>query len=115
MLQIACPWCGVRDEDEFTCGGQSHIIRPANPVDASDEQWSAYLYDRVNPKGILLERWRHTYGCRQWFNLARHTVTHEIVAIYRMTDPIPEALRHNSVARMAERAKMADGAREAML
>jgi len=93
MLQIPCPWCGVRDEDEFTCGGQSHIIRPAHPADVSDEQWSAYLFDRINPKGTHLERWRHTFGCRQWFNLARDTVTHQIHAVYRMTDPIPVELQ----------------------
>jgi len=89
MLQIKCPWCGIRDEDEFTCGGQSHITRPANPEKASDEQWAAYLFDRANPKGISLERWHHSFGCRQWFNIARHTVSHEIKAIYSMSDPMP--------------------------
>ena len=107
MLQINCPWCGVRDEDEFSCGGQSHIIRAPNPATISDQQWSAYLFDRVNPKGISLERWRHTYGCRQWFNLARNTVSHQIVAVYQMTDPVPEALRDNPIAVAAQKAKEA--------
>ena len=87
MLQIDCPWCGRRDEDEFTCGGQSHIERPARAC--SDEQWGDYLFARINPKGVSLERWRHTYGCRQWFNMARDTVSHRILAIYGMTDPVP--------------------------
>lgn len=87
MLQIDCPWCGRRDEDEFTCGGQSHIERPA--LACSDEQWGDYLFARINPKGLSLERWRHTYGCRQWFNMARDTVSHRILAIYGMTDPVP--------------------------
>ncbi|PDH58924.1 MAG: sarcosine oxidase subunit delta, partial [SAR116 cluster bacterium MED-G06] len=26
-----------------------------------------------NPKGLFLERWRHTAGCRRWFNMARDT------------------------------------------
>ena len=39
---------------------------------------------------MSLERWRHTFGCRQWFNVARDTVSHRILAIYRMTDPVPE-------------------------
>jgi len=107
MLQINCPWCGVRDEDEFSCGGQSHIIRAPNPATISDQQWSAYLFDRVNPKGISLERWRHTYGCRQWFNLARDTVSHQIVAVYQMTDPVPEALRDNPISVAAQKAKEA--------
>ena len=31
---------------------------------------------------MFLERWRHVAGCRRWFNMARDTVTHEIVEIY---------------------------------
>ncbi len=107
MLQIQCPWCGVRDEDEFTCGGQAHIIRPVNPTDASDQQWATYLFERVNPKGVNLERWRHTFGCRQWFNMARDTVSHKIVAIYRMSDPVPVELQQNPVAQMANEAREA--------
>jgi sarcosine oxidase subunit delta len=87
MLQIDCPWCGRRDEDEFHCGGQSHIQRPM--LDCSDAEWGDYLFMRINPKGVSLERWRHTYGCRQWFNVARDTVSHRILAVYGMTDPVP--------------------------
>lgn len=107
MLQIQCPWCGYRDEDEFTCGGQSHIIRAANPATISDQQWAAYLFDRVNPKGISLERWRHSYGCRQWFNVARDTVSHKIVAVYQMTDPIPADLQNNAIAVAAQKTREA--------
>ena len=88
MLQIDCPWCGRRDEDEFHCGGQSHIQRPA--LDCSDAEWGDYLFARINPKGVSLERWRHTFGCRQWFNVARDTVSHRILAVYHMTDPVPD-------------------------
>ena len=35
-----------------------------------------YLFIRRNPRGMHHERWCHTYGCGQWFNLWRHTVTH---------------------------------------
>ena len=28
MMQLSCPWCGVRDETEFVCGGTTHIARP---------------------------------------------------------------------------------------
>ncbi|MEX1109510.1 MAG: sarcosine oxidase subunit delta [Dongiaceae bacterium] len=90
MLLIPCPWCGKRDESEFACGGESHIARPADAEKLSDAEWAGYLYMRSNPKGILYERWVHAHGCRRWFNLARHTVTHEILAVYRMTDPKPE-------------------------
>jgi len=82
MLRIECPWCGVRDESEYVCAGESHIERPEPTGDASDRQWAAYLFLRVNPKGVHFERWQHRFGCRQWFNVARHTVTHEVLAVY---------------------------------
>lgn len=87
MLQIQCPHCGVRDEPEFSFGGPSHVTRPAYEV--TDAVWTDYLYNRDNPKGINYERWLHTFGCGRWFNVARNTVTHEILAIYRMGDPKP--------------------------
>ncbi|MDR3511205.1 MAG: sarcosine oxidase subunit delta [Caulobacteraceae bacterium] len=90
MLLIPCPWCGPRDEIEFRCGGQSHIQRP-EPFDAvSDEAWADYLFTRINPKGVSYERWLHVFGCRQWFNVARDTRTHEIHAVYRMGEPKPD-------------------------
>lgn len=87
MLQIPCPYCGVRDEDEFRWGGESHIARPA--PDCPDRIWADYLFNRDNPKGVHYERWLHAYGCGRWFNLARHTVTHEILAVYRMGEAKP--------------------------
>jgi sarcosine oxidase subunit delta len=87
MMQLACPWCGMRDEPEFVCGGTTHIVRP--PPDASDQQWGDYLFFRDNPKGVLYERWRHTYGCGQWFNTSRNTVTHEVLCVYGICEPAP--------------------------
>ena len=87
MLKLECPFCGPRDETEFRCGGQSHIARPG--LEASDAQWGEYLHLRDNPKGWHFERWLHVAGCRQWFNVARHTVTHEIRAIYAVGQPKP--------------------------
>jgi sarcosine oxidase subunit delta len=89
MLLIPCPWCGPRDEIEFRCGGESHIARPEPGEEATDEAWTDYLFTRTNPKGVGFERWVHAFGCRQWFNLARDTVTHEIKAVYRMGEPAP--------------------------
>ena len=88
MLQIPCPYCGVRDEHEFRFGGQSHVARPAS--DCDDATWRAYLFERDNPKGVHYERWLHGYGCGRWFNVARDTLTHEILAVYRMGEPKPE-------------------------
>ncbi len=84
MLRIKCPWCGVRDQTDFQFGGESHIARPETPEHASDAEWANYLYFRKNPKGLHYERWVHSYGCRQWFNIARDTLTHEIIEVYKM-------------------------------
>jgi sarcosine oxidase subunit delta len=81
MLRIKCPYCGVRDQTEFRCGGEANRTRPPQPEQCSDQQWADYLFYRDNPKGRLRERWVHSYGCRQWFNVVRDTVTHEIVEV----------------------------------
>ncbi len=82
MLRITCPWCGTRDESEFRFGGESHVERPG--LEVSDAEWADYLFNRENPMGLHYERWCHTYGCSQWFNVVRDTVTHEIHAVYKM-------------------------------
>jgi sarcosine oxidase subunit delta len=87
MLRIPCVYCGVRDEPEFTFGGPSHVARP--PVDADDAAWTAYLYTREKPVGVHFERWLHAYGCGRWFNVARNTLTHEILSVYAMGEPKP--------------------------
>ena len=88
MLQIRCPYCGLRDESEYRFGGPSHVVRPA--FDCDDSTWGAYLFERENPKGLHYERWMHSYGCGRWFNVARDTVTHEILAVYAMGEPKPD-------------------------
>jgi sarcosine oxidase subunit delta len=87
MMQINCPWCGVRDEPEFICGGTTPLVRPE--LDCSDADWCSYLYMRDNPKGVHRERWKHAYGCGQWFNVIRNTVTHELLSTFRMGDCSP--------------------------
>ncbi len=87
MLRTPCPWCGTRDESEFRFGGESHVERPG--LEVSDAEWADYLFNRENPKGLHYERWCHSYGCSQWFNVVRDTVTHEIHAVYKMGQPKP--------------------------
>jgi sarcosine oxidase, subunit delta len=94
MLRIQCPYCGVRDEPEFTLGGPAHIARPSAHV--SDLEWTSYLYHRENPKGLHHERWRHTYGCGRWFNLVRDTVSHQVRAVYRIGEPKVECTGEGS-------------------
>ena len=52
MLLIECPWCGERDETEFSCTGEAHITRPLKPEELSDEEWADYLFMRRNPRQL---------------------------------------------------------------
>ncbi len=94
MLRIPCPYCGTRDESEFRFGGESHVERPG--LEVSDAEWADYLFNRNNPKGLHYERWCHTYGCGQWFNVVRDTLTHEIYAVYRMGEVKPDLAKTDS-------------------
>ena len=89
MLLIPCPYCGDRDETEFSYGGEAHIVRPKEPEALSDAEWADYVFMRPNSKGILLERWVHAHGCRRWFNVARDTLTYEIHAVYKTGEKPP--------------------------
>ena len=89
MLLISCPYCGPRAELEFSYGGEAHIERPKEPEALSDAEWGDYLFMRTNNKGVYLERWCHSHGCRRWFNVARNTVTYEILAVYDAGAPPP--------------------------
>ena len=80
MMQVSCPWCGPRNEDEFTWGGEASRVRPDDPSSLTDGQWAAYMYNNDNKKGWVIERWWHARGCEQWFEICRNNVTHEIVS-----------------------------------
>ncbi len=81
MLMLMCPYCGVMaDETELTPGGEAHLRRqgPAS----SDQDFSTYLFDRKNPKGVHVERWVHRYGCGKWFHAVRCTQTLAVFGTY---------------------------------
>ena len=87
MLRIECPYCGVRDEQEFVFGGPTHITRPA--PECADQEWTQYLHFRDNPRGLHAERWCHSFGCGRWFNVLRDTLTHVVRSVYHMGEPRP--------------------------
>jgi len=89
MLLIRCPYCGERPELEFSHGGQAHLARPADPAALSDEDWTAFLYQRVNTKGVHAERWRHVHGCARFFNALRDTTTDQFLATYKVGEARP--------------------------
>jgi heterotetrameric sarcosine oxidase delta subunit len=91
LLLIPCPWCGPRDETEFTYGGQAHLPYPHDPAALSDEAWADFLFMRDNPRGPWSERWMHAAGCRRWCYVVRDTATNRIFGTYRIGEPPPEA------------------------
>ncbi len=81
MLLLTCPNCGVTaEETEFHGGGEAHITRHASG--ATDAEFTAYLFEKKNPRGVVFERWRHVFGCGKWFHAARCTATLEVFGTY---------------------------------
>lgn len=92
MIILQCPYCHeLRTEQELRYGGETGILRPADPAKASDEEWTDYLYMRPNPKAQIDEQWCCAAGCGQWFKVRRDGVTHAVYAIVRSDLPLPEA------------------------
>ena len=91
MLLIPCPWCGPRNQVEFTYGGDATVKRPAADEDVA--AWFAYVYLRDNPCGPHDELWLHSAGCRQWFKVRRDTRTHAILASAELAQQLSGASR----------------------
>lgn len=88
-MRIPCPFCGLRDLDEFEYGGDARVAWPA--LDADAEHWSAATYLRDDPAGRHVELWRHARGCGLWLRVERDTRTHEIFVV-RAANPRLEAV-----------------------
>ena len=78
MQQFTCPFCGVRDQSEFTYVREVAAI-PA--LDASLEDWQRFVYTRDNPCGAHAEWWHHNHGCRQMLVIVRDTMTHAVLQV----------------------------------
>lgn len=78
MMTIPCPFCGNRNETEFTYGGPATAPRP-DPTAVSDADWVDYLTVVANPLGPVEERWLHARGCGTWVTIWRDTRTHDIL------------------------------------
>lgn len=93
MLLIECPYCReARPEIEFRYAGEAHLVRPA-ASETTDAEFADFLYMRDNPKGLHIERWRHTNGCGRYFNAVRHTVSDKFVMVYKAGEPRPDVAK----------------------
>lgn len=79
MLRLPCPLCGLRDETEFTYGGDATVVRPPES-ETHATVWLDYVFLRDNPRGPHREYWHHVNGCRQWLVVERDTLTHAVGA-----------------------------------
>jgi heterotetrameric sarcosine oxidase delta subunit len=76
MFLIPCPHCGPRNVSEFRYVG-ARRTRP-DPQTVTPVQWRAYLYEHDNVAGLSVESWYHTFGCRRFVSVERHTVTNAV-------------------------------------
>ena len=88
MLEIKCPYCGKRSQNEFSYGGDATVKRPELEKEISDKDWDDFIYFRNNPRGKHSEFWHHVSGCRKWFKVLRDTATHEIFNILKANEDI---------------------------
>ena len=84
MIIIPCPYCGPRDEAEFSYHGDATAVRPTG-----EEGFFDYVYTRANPRGWHQEWWQHTGGCRAVLKVLCHTLTHEVRAAMPADSALP--------------------------
>ena len=76
---VPCPNCGPRSAYEFRFGGE---VRTRPRMDASDDEWTDYIYTRANRDGLEKEWWYHRDGCGKWFVAERDTISNFIETSY---------------------------------
>jgi len=85
MQVFPCPFCGPRDETEFTYLGEPKA-RPEPAGETSDATWAEYLYFNANPKGASREIWLHL-TCMETFAMIRDTATHAVASSEALRGP----------------------------
>ena len=59
MLRIDCPFCGLRNHDEFTYLEDGSVKMPAL-ANIDKNAWYEAVFLRENPRGAHIEDWHHT-------------------------------------------------------
>ena len=97
MLLIPALTAAIRDETEFSCGGEAHIARPLAENTITDAEFAEYLFLRDNPKGVFLERWQHGAD-------AAGSIWRGIPSAMRLSKSMPWAIRRKPKAKAAHAA-----------
>ena len=79
MQLFPCPFCGPREETEFSFGGEAGKARPEPAADVTPETWAQFLYLHPNPRGPAREIWVHN-TCGEFLLMERDTVSHAVRA-----------------------------------
>lgn len=87
---LACPFCGLRDVNEFRYQGEV-VLRPS--AEPSLRELADYIYFRDNTAGLQREWWYHRAGCGLWFVAERDTRTNEVLGT-----EVPATVRPHSRA-----------------
>ena len=80
MSQIACPFCGPRELEEF----HFHKTLPEAGASAVAE-----VYLRVNRTDFSIEHWQHLHGCRAWLTVRRNPTTGQVLDVRRLGELAP--------------------------
>ena len=92
---LTCPWCGLRDVNEFRYQGE--VTRRPGP-DPTLRELTDYVYFRDNVAGVQREWWYHRVGCGLWFVAERDTRTNEVLWTAVPGVERPEAARRSQDA-----------------
>lgn len=78
MQIFFCPFCGPRNEREFSFAGEVGKTRPDTTQAISDADWADYLYSQRKSKGHVREVWMHMF-CAEIFIMERNSETMEVI------------------------------------
>ena len=76
MKLINCPLNGLRNAQEFVCGGEVKQPPALGPdgQEADIRQWAEYIFIEENLQGVVREWWCHV-ASGYWFIAERDTAT----------------------------------------
>ena len=78
MQIFPCPFCGDRDEREFSYLGENGKTRPDTTTPISDADWASYLHFKRNTQGLVAEIWMHL-ACSEVFLMERNSQTMDVM------------------------------------
>ncbi len=107
MLRLDCPFCGLRDHDEFSYLEDGSVQMPSFE-NTSEAAWFEAVFLRDNPRGKHVELWHHINGCRMVLRVERDTQTH-IISKVEAAHPAWREAAAGSAAKPARKSKVKAG------